>query len=166
MPERMTQPEKVHKPGRVFVCSMADLFHPTVEREWFDEVYCTMMRMAPWHTYIVLTKRPENIPLDYEWEDHIWLGVTTENQVRFEERWERLGMVGANVRFVSVEPMLGPIDMSEYNVRPDWVIAGPENGPKARRCDDAWIEALAKQSPCFFDKRDGWTRREFPKLKG
>jgi predicted RNA-binding Zn-ribbon protein involved in translation (DUF1610 family) len=62
--------------------------------------------------------------------------------------------------FVSVEPMLEPLSLR--GMMPPWVIAGPETGPKARRCEDAWIDALAAESPCFFDKRKTWRRREYP----
>jgi protein gp37 len=90
--------------------------------------------------------------------------VTVEDQERCIERWPELLQMGCSVRFVSVEPMLGPVSFATMpeDVRPDWVIAGPETGPKARPCADAWIEALAAESRCFFDKRDKWTRREFP----
>jgi hypothetical protein len=122
---------------------------------------------------------------------NVWLGVTVENQARAEERIPILLSIPAAVRFVSVEPMLGPVTLrkvrfptgviedvidtsvSEY-AKPligklngiDWVIAGPETGPGARECRDEWIEALARESSCFFDKRQRghWVRREFPNV--
>jgi protein gp37 len=162
LPERLNAPFWVRKPGRVFVCSMADLGHPKVPPEWHSLVW-RMMRLAPWHTYILLTKRPG------EWMSEApvgtWLGVTVENETA-QWRLMRLKEVAHYawyVRFVSVEPMLGPVSFASHVVRPDWVIAGPETGPKARRCDDAWIEKLAAESPCFFDKREGRRRRrEWP----
>ena len=202
MPERLDQPVKVRKPGRVFVCSMADIFHPTVETGAIVAIL-EVMRQCPQHTFIVLTKRPERLlerqlclPGDRteslaEWFDmpKVWIGVTVEDQEQAEKRVPLLMQTPQGiVRFVSVEPMLGPVTLRRVRfpsgvfedvlstevseiARPivgklngvDWVIAGPETGPKARRCDDAWIEALATEASYFFDKRDRWTRREFPK---
>jgi len=163
MPERLDQPAEVRKPGRVFVCSMADIGHETVKPEWREAV-CAAMRSAPWHTFIILTKRPG--PWVKLLPAGVWVGVSAENQDRYEERWLELTAhdqgPGRHLRFISAEPMLGPIRLRRDLVAPDWVIAGPETGTKARRCDDVWIDALAAESPCFFDKRDRWTRREFP----
>jgi len=160
IPERLDQPAKVRKLGRVFVCSMSDLGHETVKPQWREAVYAAM-RSAPWHTYIVLTKRPG------EWMGglpaKVWMGVTIETEMS-HWRLELLNTVSVPLctRFVSVEPMLGPVSFSSHVFRPDWVIAGPETGPRARRCEDAWIDALAAESPCFFDKRKAWKRREWP----
>lgn len=163
MPDRITQPAKVRTPGRVFVCSMSDLGHETVRAGWLEQV-CMGMQWASWHTYIVLTKRPG------EWLRQLprtcWVGVTIEHPAT-AWRWNRLlgwGWPGSPVKFVSAEPLLEGMTFGWLppNCRPDWVIAGPETGPKARRCDDAWIDALAAESPCFFDKRKTWHRREFP----
>ena len=159
-PERLTQPLKVKKPSRIFVCSMSDLGHPGVEYRWQRAVY-DAMRKAPQHTYIVLTKRPgawlRDIP------DEVWVGVTIENAAMLG-RWSLLSRWRSDgIRFVSVEPMLERVTFCGYNEQPDWVIAGPETGPSARACDPKWIEDLASESKVFFDKRkQGWTRREFP----
>ena len=187
--DKIHEPEDVKKPGRVFVCSTSDLFHEEltgagfrnergaidvslIKARWPD-LYGLLpilfvrdeILAAPWHTYMVLTKRPQNIPKCWP-TPGLWLGVTVENQERAEERIPLLLAHPAAVHFVSVEPMLEPVDLSKWILPEgdliDWVIAGPETGPKARRCDDAWIDALAEQSPCFFDKRKDWTRREFP----
>lgn len=184
MPDRLDQPARVCKPGRVFVCSMADIGHETVKPGWRELVYSAMW-VAPWHTYIILTKRPG------EWMRNappgVWMGVTAENQDTANARVPILLSMAAAVRFVSVEPMLGPVVLSERAMAKgwcgcgecgtreggfpcptplrgiDWVIAGPETGPKARLCEDAWIDALAIESQCFFDKRQNGKRREFPK---
>lgn len=202
LPGRLDQPEKVRKPGRVFVCSMADIFHPSVDTGAIVAIL-DVIRYSQQHTFIVLTKRPERLleeqlclpgddtdPLG-QWFDmpNIWLGVTVENQEQAEKRIPILLRTPPRiVRFVSVEPMLEAVTLRRVRfptgcvedvfntevserARPivgklngiDWVIAGPETGPKARPCDDAWIDALAAESPCFFDKRDKWTRREFPR---
>jgi len=165
MPERLGQPAKVRKPGRVFVCSMADFGHETVQPEW-QCLVSRAMQKAPWPTYIVLTKRPG------PWLRRIlpscWVGVTIESQAQ-SIRWNRLvawAWPDAPVRFVSVEPMLGPVSFRDHGIKPDWIIAGPETGPKARPCNPEWIADLA--ADCyemhipFFDKREGGIRREFP----
>ena len=171
-PERLGQPAKVfphfadgspdlENPYRVFVCSMADLGHETVLPKWREAV-CAAMRAAPWHTYIVLTKRPgkwlESLPAA------TWVGVTVEERSQWE-RADSLVHWFVGTRFVSVEPMLGPVSPSGMAGPIDWVIAGPETGPGARPCHDEWIEELAGESPCFFDKRKSWKRREFPTKK-
>lgn len=187
LPERLEKPMQVRRRGRVFVCSMGDLGHEGVREEWRAAVYAAM-RAAPWHQYIVLTKRPgawlREVPVG------AWVGVTVENQAMAEARIPVLLQTPPEMtRFVSVEPMLGPVDLtavrfptgcvenvlsgevSEWGRRicgkrnaVDWVIAGPETGLGARGCVPAWIEALSGQAPCFFDKRKGLAaaRREWP----
>lgn len=160
LPERLDQPSKVKKPGRVFVCSMADIGHETVRQEWRNAI-TDAMRAAPWHTFIVLTKRPGAWLIDLP--PGTWAGVTTETQALADQRVQELVHWHIGITFASVEPMLEPISLRGISPL-DWVIAGPETGPKARHCDDAWIDALADESPCFFDKRKNWKRREFPEV--
>jgi len=179
MPERLAQPSHIRKPSRVFVCSMSDIFHPTVEPGMIVAIL-DEIRQCPQHTFIILTKRPRRLtepqlvlPGDRtvslgSWfdEPNIWLGVTVENQARAEERIPLLLTVPAAVRFVSVEPMLEPVDLSKWLIPEgdviDWVIAGPETGRGKRHCENKWIDDLAAQSPCFFDKRSSFKRREYP----
>ena len=158
-PERLSQPASVKKPSRVFVCSMSDIGHESVKREWLYYIY-DAMRSAPQHQYILLTKRPNN--LEYALiPKYSWVGVTVENQAAawkwawLSARWNGLG-------FVSVEPMLGPVSFDKFPNKPDWVIAGPETGSKARPFVHRWIENLSLESECFFDKRHDYLRREFP----
>lgn len=174
MPERLGQPAKQKTPSRIFVCSMSDIGHPGVCPLWIVEIR-KAMAAAPWHTFIILTKRPENIAR-FDWRPH-WVGVTAENQENADRRVPVLASIAAGKRFVSVEPMLGPVDLlySAFNGADsfqsmagiDWVIAGPENGPRARPCRAAWIHDLAKDCVIadvpFFDKRNNFNRREFPK---
>lgn len=162
--ERFEEPLHIKKPSRIFVCSMGDLGHATVKQEWRDQIV-GMMRAVPRHTYIILTKRPG--PWLAEFAPFAWVGVTIESQ-KYIHRWrELIDYCSQNhtVRFVSVEPMLGPVTFREFYLQswPDWVIAGPENGPGARPCDPKWIDDLAAESPCFFDKRMDWKRRDWPK---
>jgi len=189
MPERLAQPATQKHAGRVFVCSMSDIGHEGVTDDMRGSIYAAM-RDAPWHTYIVLTKRPG------PWLRHVpvecWVGVSVETQTQVY-RWNEL-FVWADVRstkFVSVEPMLGPVTFPERAraenwcgcgecwskdggfpcPRPlrglAWVIAGPETGAQARPFQDEWIDKLAAESPCFFDKRPiAGVRREWPDMKG
>jgi protein gp37 len=162
-PENIDMPIHTKTPSRVFVAPMSDLGHETVDPAWRSLV-ATTMRGAPWHQYIVLTKRPG--PWLRELPPACWVLASIESQDHMT-RWTRLlewAWPGAPVKGVSVEPMLGPVTFLRQQTKPDWVPAGPETGPKARGCASAWIDALAAESPCFFDKRRLWTRREFPNL--
>ena len=157
-PERLTQPHKWKKPRMIFVCSMGDLFHEGVDPGWLTDVFGVMHR-NPQHTFILLTKRPENVPAHKTWHrKNIWLGVTAENQQRADERIPTLLKIPAAVRFVSVEPMLGAVDLNErellidkrrfkYTIGNylDWVICGGETGPGARSMQIEWVQNLKDQ---------------------
>jgi len=192
-PDRLQIPLKWNKPRRVFVNSMGDLFHDDVKDEWIKTVFNAMATdiLQPClHTYLILTKRPQRMADFFTantkhgtlpWPN-VWLGVTAENQARADERIPILLSVPAAVRFVSVEPMLGPVDLRRFlwwGIHPgegkwrttpspiSWVIAGPETGPRARPCKAEWIEDLGRQcrsaGVAFFDKRKMFIRREWPK---
>ena len=170
-PERLTEPGLVKQPSKIFICSVSDLFHPGNPFERIDLVLA-QTEVYPQHTYIVLTKRP-GMALEWtltselgwkSWPENVWLGVTAETQALADLRLKCLNAIHAPVKFVSVEPMLGPVSIRQAPMRPSWVICGPETGSKARPCQDEWITALASECSVFFDKRKtGWTRREFPK---
>lgn len=123
-PDRLEEPLKWKKPRRVFVCSMGDLFHEDVPDEFISSIFAIMWQ-ADWHTFLILTKRPERmreficeyLPQFISGEissPHIWLGVTAENQQRADERIPLLLQTPAAVRFVSVEPLLGPLDLGKW----------------------------------------------------
>lgn len=171
-PERFFEPSKLKKPSRIFVCSTSDFFHEEISHEMQGQMVFEMAA-NPRHTFMLLTKRPQNIPLDWGWPCNVWIGVTAENQKRYDERWPILAKVKCRVKFISVEPMLGEVDIIPWDGEyPDWVICGPENGASKRPCDPLWISHLAmlcgmKDIP-FFDKsndylRDDYLRREWPK---
>lgn len=167
MPKRLDELDGDGKPGRVFCGSMTDLGHPGVNEEWIKSIASTM-RTKHHRTYIVLTKRPG--PWLRLLPPSCWVGVSIENKNHYR-RWTNLlgwAWPGCPVKFVSVEPMLGPVSFNwiDDKMKPDWVIAGPETGPKARPCEAEWIDKLGGESPCFFDKRKGATRREFPGVSG
>jgi protein gp37 len=165
--ERLEVPLKWRKPKTIFVNSMSDLFHEEIPAEFIAEVFETM-QAAHWHTFQVLTKRPERLaeiaPI-LPWPDNVWMGVTIENR-RFVDRADHLRTVPAAVRFISAEPLLGPLeglDLTDIH----WLIAGGESGPKHRRVDVAWLRELRDQCDeagvAFFFKQWGGFR---PKAGG
>lgn len=163
-PDRLDEPLKWKKPRRVFVCSMGDLFHCHVALKWFQKIYIIIMeckRLGLEHKFLVLTKRPERMS---EWVnpkkplDNLWLGVTAENQRCADERIPILLQIPAAMRFVSIEPMLGPVDLNdrEFLINKtlfkytlgnylDWVILGCESGPSRRLCAIEWMIDVVRQ---------------------
>ena len=115
-PNRLKTPVHWRKARRIFVCSMSDLFHKDVPDHFLDKVWAIMYQ-TPEHTYQVLTKRPERMreyvqSIGMKNTEHIWLGVSCENQEQADKRIPLLLQTPAAVRFVSLEPLLGPIDLS------------------------------------------------------
>lgn len=159
--DRLTTPLRWKNPRRIFVCSMGDLFHEDVPYDAIRRVLAATDQ-APQHTYMLLTKRPGNM-LAYCKQrglhgDNIWLGVTAEDQAAADERIPVLLDIPAAVRFVSCEPLLGPVNLDptwtggagrygrNYQMpQLDWVIAGPETGPGKRECKAWWIYNLREQ---------------------
>ena len=141
-PARLELPLTWRKPRMIFVNSMSDLFHPDIPAEYVGQVFRTMER-ADWHTFQVLTKRPEralDLAPDLPWPSNVWMGVSIENR-RFLHRLDTLRQIPAAVRFTSCEPLLGPldgIDLTDIG----WVIAGGESGAGARRMKPEWACAL------------------------
>lgn len=143
------------KPRRIFTCSMSDLFHENVLFSWVDEVFKVMAR-AERHTFQVLTKRPERMAeWARRWDDrvtvakierfpNIWMGTSVENQENLEKRIPFLHQVPAVTRFLSIEPLLGPLKLGRLP-KPGWVIVGGESGPGARRMDPAWVREILAQ---------------------
>lgn len=134
------------KTGRmIFVNSMSDLFHEDVPLEFIKDVFATMVT-TPQHTYQLLTKRAERaeeLSLQLPWPKHIWLGVSVEN-IDYAYRIDHLRRTRAAVKFLSLEPLLGPLDdLDLSNI--DWAIAGGESGPKARPIAVAWVRSIRDQ---------------------
>ena len=147
-------PLSLRRPRKVFVCSMGDLFHKDVPDAWIDAVLL-VTSIVPRHTYIILTKRPErmrnymNAIVDkYEIEipSNLWFGVTAENQEMADSRLPFLIDTEVSNKFVSIEPMLGPVDLTNYIDRLNWVITGGETGMKARYMNPEW--AIAVKNIC------------------
>ncbi|MBU2548857.1 MAG: phage Gp37/Gp68 family protein [Proteobacteria bacterium] len=148
----------------IFVNSMSDLFHEDVPGEFVHKVF-TAMNIANWHTYQILTKRSERLlamDVDLSWNKHIWMGVSVEN-TNFIHRIDQLRQTGAELKFISIEPMLGPlkkIDLSGI----DWVIVGGESGPGARPMKSVWVEDVRDQCleagvPFFFKQWGGVNKK-------
>ena len=153
-PERLEQPLRWRRPRTIFVNSMSDLFHESVGADFVAAVFDVMAR-ARWHTFQVLTKRPGRacaLAPSLPWPAHVWLGVSVENQ-RWTTRVDALRGIPARVRFLSCEPLLGPLDLDLRGVH--WVIAGGESGPRARPMRPEWARAVRDQClaagvPFFF----------------
>lgn len=180
-PDRLDKPLHWRKPRRIFVCSMSDLFHEAFRLTEFSGVLSVVMA-CPQHTFLVLTKRAELMQAQMRWFyetqhdgvlPNLWLGVTAENQQRADERIPVLLDTPAAVRFVSVEPMLGPVRLGcapdemgftwlfgpQMSGGIDWVILGGETGPGARPMQPEWALDVYRQCKAagvpFFWKKAG-----------
>ena len=173
LPEHLGVPLKDRVPKRYFVNSMSDLFHPKVPDEFITAVF-QVMEKAPWHQFQVLTKRPERMAkftTEY-WKDrtppaHIWLGTSTGHQKALDEFLPHLLNVKAAVRWLSVEPLIGPITFDSLDGI-DWVVVGGESGSK-RKMEKTWTtdirDACAKAGVPFFFKQWGEYGEDGKKLK-
>jgi protein gp37 len=158
-PERLTLPLKWRKPRRIFVNSMSDLFHRDIPDEFIFRVFDTMRR-ADWHIFQILTKRSHRLlrlTSKLGWAPHIWAGVSVESD-RFIWRVNHLRKVDATVRFISAEPLLGPLaslDLTGIH----WVISGGESGPHYRTCELDWVRRIrddcTQAGVAFFHKQWG-----------
>ena len=159
----LKQPFSWRRSRVVFVNSMSDLFHAQVPRTFIEQVF-GVMEATPRHTYQVLTKRPRRARLmaaDLPWPANVWLGVSVENAA-VERRVHELRAIPAAVRFLSCEPLLGPVHETLTLAGLDWVIAGGESGPGARPVDPCWVRGLrdaceATDVPFFFKQWGGRT---------
>jgi protein gp37 len=131
---------------RVFTASLADVFDNQVPEEWRRDLFA-LIRECRRLDFLILTKRPQNIRkmLPSDWGDgypNVWLGVTAEDQVHFDQRWRHLQNIPSAIKFISYEPALGPLRLSEARAFPDWLISGGESGPGARPVDPQWIRDI------------------------
>lgn len=188
VPEFLEAPLRWKKPRRVFVNSMSDLFHPEVPFEFVDRVFA-IMGQCPEHTFQILTKRPELMREYVEWWGrvikplgavywplpNVWLGVSVEDQAMADERIPILLQTPAAVRWLSMEPLLGPVDLQlvdfdgatglavldnpPWQVR--WVVVGGESGPGARPMHPDWVRSIRDQCqtanvPFLFKQWGAW----------
>ena len=165
-PERLEQPLHWRASRMIFVNSMSDLFHKEVPKQYVGKVFDTMER-ADWHTFQVLTKRSSImrsfLRARYGSErgpSHIWCGVSVEDGKR-KSRIQHLRDTPAGVRFLSIEPLIGPVGALDLEAI-DWVIVGGESGPGARQMQVEWVRDIRNQcheaGVAFFFKQWGGTR--------
>ncbi|HAB52233.1 MAG: hypothetical protein A2315_04950 [Ignavibacteria bacterium RIFOXYB2_FULL_35_12] len=153
------------KPQTIFVNSMSDLFHKNVPLEFIQKMF-DVMNKAYWHKFQILTKRSERLfefdPM-LSWTDNIWMGVSVENQ-NYTYRIDHLRYTNAKVKFISIEPLIGPIqhlDLSNIN----WIIVGGESGPGARPMKEEWVvtirdECKRAKVPFFFKQWGGVNKKK------
>jgi protein gp37 len=165
-PERLAQPLAWRQPRRIFVNSMSDLFHKEIPRLFIDQVFDTM-EAATWHTFQVLTKRSSLMAryLRYRYgtgkaPSHIWMGVSVEDK-KNAIRLNHLRAAAASIKFVSFEPLLGPVGNVDLRGI-DWAIVGGESGPRARPMLEEWAIEIRDQCKsakvAFFFKQWGGVR--------
>jgi protein gp37 len=133
---------------KVFCASLADIFGNKAEPEWRKDLF-DLIRECSCLDWLLLTKRPENIskmvPRDWGFGYHnVWLGITAEDQDRFDQRWSRLSIIGAAVRFVSYERAIGPLRIPNLGPYPGWLISGGESGGGARPMDPNWARDVIR----------------------
>ncbi len=176
-------PLKWNRPRKIFVNSMSDLFHESMPEDFLEKCF-EVMTKADWHVYQILTKRPERM-LAFTKKygkipNHIWLGTSVELEL-YKHRIDTLRNVPAKIKFVSFEPLLGPL--GELNLEGiTWAIVGGESGPAFRQVEAEWIREIRKQCKkqhvAFFFKQwggirpksggrilDGKEWNEYPKMK-
>jgi protein gp37 len=157
-------PLKWKKPQTIFVNSMSDLFHKDVPVEFIANVF-DVMRRADWHRYQILTKRSDRLlelSPQLPWKPHIWMGVSVES-LRYIFRIDHLRNTGAAVKFLSLEPLLGPLPgLVLEGVH--WVIVGGESGPGCRPMAPEWVTSIRDQcqraNVPFFFKQWGGSRKK------
>jgi len=163
-PHMLDLPLQWKRPRMIFVNSMSDLFHIDVPLDYIREVFRVMER-AHWHSFQVLTKRADRLEMlspQLPWAPNIWMGVSVESE-KYRNRIEHLRRVPARIRFLSLEPLLGPLQSLDLRSI-EWVIVGGESGPRARRLDPAWALDLRDQcvraNVAFFFKQWGGVNKK------
>ena len=164
-PHMLEHPLKWKKPRTVFVNSMSDLFHHDVPLDYIQQVFDVMNR-ASQHRFQILTKRAERIAHlspELPWSKNIWMGVSVESS-EYVHRIDLLRDTGAHIKFLSLEPLLGPLD--NLNLEDiDWAIVGGESGPGARPMEAHWVRDLRDQCvdarvPFFFKQWGGVNKKK------
>jgi protein gp37 len=168
-PQMLELPLKWKKPQTIFVNSMSDLFHKDVPLEYIQRVFDVMNR-ANWHRFQVLTKRADRlaeISSELNWSENVWMGVSVENQ-KYVHRIDDLRRTSAAVKFLSLEPLLGPLkNLDLTNI--DWAIVGGESGFGARPIRKEWVLEIKQQCelddvPFFFKQWGGFNKKKTGRL--
>jgi len=164
-PHALALPLSWKSPQVIFVNSMSDLFHEEVPLSFICQVF-EIMQKAHWHQFQILTKRAERLSqLDSEliWPENVWMGVSVENQ-KYIHRIDFLRNTNAHTKFISFEPLIGPVINPNLNSI-DWVIVGGESGPGARIIKKEWIidirdKCIQNNVPFFFKQWGGFNKKK------
>jgi protein gp37 len=162
-PDTLDLPLRWKEPQVIFVNSMSDLFHHDVPLDYIQRVFATM-RTASWHQFQVLTKRSGRLQAfseEIDWPSNVWMGVSVESEA-YTTRIDHLRKTGAQIKFLSLEPLLGPLE--KLNLQGiDWVIVGGESGPGARSMHPDWVMSIRNQCEdagvAFFFKQWGGVQK-------
>ena len=165
----INKPLTMKKPQMIFVNSMSDIFHKEIPDEYIIEIF-EVMNQAHWHTFQVLTKRPERlekIAHKLKWTDNIWMGVTVEAN-EYVARVDYLRDIDAKIKFLSIEPLIDSVDRLNYNGI-DWVIVGGESGYGARAMREEWATEVRDRCkdadiPFFFKQWGGVNKKKNGRL--
>ena len=169
IPDKLNLPLTWRKPKRIFVNSVSDLFHDEVPLPFIQNVFDTMTR-ASWHTFQILTKRTDRlaqVDRELKWMPNIWMGVSVEN-ADMKGRIDVLRETGARIKFLSLEPLLGPL--GELNLAGiDWTVVGGESGPGSRPMNKEWVtdirdQCVEKGVPFFFKQWGGVRKKRTGRL--
>jgi protein gp37 len=168
-PQMLERPLHWRRPRLIFVNSMSDLFHKDVPIDYIQQVF-DVMRRASWHQFQVLTKRAERLEQlarEIDWPKNVWMGVSVENS-DYQFRIDHLRRIGAHLKFLSLEPLLGPLTKLDL-AGIDWVIVGGESGPKARPMNESWVieirdQCLSAGVPFFFKQWGGVFKKKTGRL--
>ncbi len=165
----LAEPSRWKRPSYVFVNSMSDLFHQSIPASFIRAVF-SVMNQTPQHVFQVLTKRPgraAQLSPSLSWTPNIWLGASVESE-RWLPRIDHLRATEAAVKFLSLEPLIGPLSRLDLN-RIGWVIVGGESGPRARPIESRWVReirdnCLDHDIPFFFKQWGGVFKRKAGRL--
>jgi len=166
---QLEKPLKLKKPQMIFVNSMSDIFHSNIPDEYILKIF-EIMNKASWHTFQVLTKRPERLEElkdKINWTDNIWLGTTIESN-KYIDRVKFIKKTNAKIKFISFEPLID--NVKDVNIEGiDWVIVGGESGSRAREIKKEWIYEIKEKCdklniPFFFKQWGGKNKKKSGRL--
>ena len=171
-PDKLLDPALVKKPAKIFTCSMGEIFDPKSSEIWLSLVLDVIFH-CPQHTFQILTKQPKNIPnweeAEAHWPSNVWLGVSVDGRTCGQEQIDYLFESSfPHLKFVSFEPLLGPIkDLDIEGIQ--WVIIGAQTGQGAKQPEREWIESIVKKAidnniPLFVKNNLQWA--QWPKIWG
>ena len=168
-PHTLEKPLELKRPQVIFVNSMSDLFHEAIPESFIQKVFA-MMRRASWHHFQVLTKRSARLAElapRIDWPANVWVGASVEDRYNIQ-RIDHLRGVGASLKFLSLEPLIGPLpDLCLDGI--DWVIVGGESGPGSRPIKEEWVLEIRDQCveaglPFFFKQWGGFHKKKAGRL--